>query len=80
MYKQIRFFQKIAKTFGYSNNLISSISSEKLKQIAPRTLESCLKCDKIVQNGVNLLKIDQSIEKMYNQIKLEQPEIIGRTS
>ena len=77
---RLDFSKKIAKTFGYSNNLISSISSEKLKQIAPRTLESCLKCDKIVQNGVNLLKIDQAIEKMYNQIKLEKPEIIGRTS
>ena len=77
---RLDFSKKIAKTFGYSDNLISSISSEKLKQIAPRTLESCLKCDKIVQNGVNLLNIDQSIEKMYNQIKLEKPEIIGKTS
>ena len=77
---RLDFSKKIAKTFGYSNNLISSISSEKLKQIAPRTLESCLNCDKIVQYGVNLLNIDQSIEKMYNQIKLEKPEIIGKTS
>ena len=77
---RLDFSKKIAKTFGYSDNLISSISSEKLKQIAPRTLESCLKCDKIVENGVNLLRIDQSIEKMYNQIKLEKPEIIGKTS
>ena len=77
---RLDFSKKIAKTFEYSDNLISSISSEKLKQIAPRTLESCLKCDKIVQNGVNLLNIDQSIEKMYNQIKLEKPEIIGKTS
>jgi len=77
---RLDFSKKIAKTFGYSDNLISSISSEKLKQIAPRTLESCLKCDKIVENGVNLLKIDQSIKKMYNQIKLEKPEIIGKTS
>ncbi len=77
---RLDFSKKIAKTFGYSDNLISSISSEKLKQIAPRTLESCLKCHKIVQNGVNLLNIDQSIKKMYNQIKLEKPEIIGKTS
>jgi dTDP-4-dehydrorhamnose reductase len=77
---RLDFSKKIAKKFGYSNNLISSISSEKLKQIAPRTLESCLKCDKIIQSGVTLLKIDQSIEKMYNQIKFEKPEIIGKTS
>ena len=77
---RLDFSKKIAKTLGYSDNLISSISSKKLKQIAPRTLESCLKCDKIVENGVNLLRIDQSIEKMYNQIKLEKPEIIGKTS
>jgi len=77
---RLDFSKKIAKTFEYSDNLISSISSEKLKQIAPRTLELCLNCDKIVQNGVNLLNIDQSIKKMYNQIKLEKPEIIGKTS
>ena len=77
---RLDFSKKIAKTFGYSDNLISSISSEKLKQFAPRSLESCLNCDKIVQYGVNLLNIDQSIEKMYNQIKLEKPEIIGRIS
>ena len=77
---RLDFSKKIAKTFGYSNNLISSISSEKLKQIAPRTLESCLKCDKIVKTGSNLLKIEQSIEIMYNQIKLKQPEIIGKIS
>jgi len=77
---RLDFSKKIAKTLGYSDNLISSISSEKLKQFAPRSLESCLNCDKIVQYGVNLLNIDQSIEKMYNQIKLEKPEIIGKTS
>ena len=76
---RLDFSKKIAKTFGYSNDLISSISSKKLKQIAPRSFQSCLKCDKIVENGINLLKIDESIKKMYNQIKVEQPEIIGRT-
>ena len=77
---RLDFSKKIAKTFGYSNDLISPISSKELKQIAPRNLQSCLKCDKIIQKGVNLLKIDQAIEKMHNEIKLEQPEIIGRTS
>ena len=77
---RLDFSKKIAKTLGYSDNLISSISSEKLKQFAPRSLESCLNCDKIVQYGVNLLNIDQSIEKMYNQIKLEKPGIIGKIS
>jgi len=77
---RLDFAKKIAKSFGYSENLITSISSKEFKQIAPRTLESCLKCDKIIQTGINLLKIEQSIEIMYNQIKLKEPEIIGRTS
>ena len=77
---RLDFSKKIAKSFGYSENLITSISSKDFKQLAPRTLKSCLKCDKIIQTGINLLKIEQSIERMYNQIKLEQPEIIGKTS
>jgi dTDP-4-dehydrorhamnose reductase len=77
---RLDFSKKIAKSFGYPENLITSVSSKEFKQIAPRTLESCLKCDKIVKTGSNLLKIEQSIEIMYNQIKLKQPEIIGKIS
>lgn len=75
---RLDFSKKIAKSFGYSENLINSISSKDLKQIAPRTLESCLKCDKIIKTGIKLLKIDQSIEIMYDQIKLKSPEMIGK--
>ena len=77
---RLDFSKKIAEVFGYSENLITSVSSKELKQFAPRALQSCLKCDKIIKTGNNLLTIEQSIEIMHNQIKLKQPEIIGRTS
>ena len=75
---RLDFSKKIAKSFGYSENLINSISSKDLKQIAPRTLESCLKCDKIGEKGIKLLTIDQSIEIMHDQIKIQHPEMLGK--
>ena len=74
------FSKKIARTFGYPDNLITPCSSIELKQLAKRSLKSCLNCDKIIKNGINLLKIDQAIEIMYNQIKKEEPELIGKIS
>ena len=75
---RLDFSKKIAKSFGYSENLINSTSTKKLKQIAPRTLESCLKCNKIVKNGIKLLTIDQSIEIMHDQVKKQHPEMLGK--
>ena len=75
---RLDFSKKIAKSFGYSENLINSIPTKKLKQIAPRTLESCLKCDKISEKGIKLLTIDQSIEIMHDQIKIQHPEMLGK--
>ena len=75
---RLDFSKKIAKSLGYSENLINSISSKDLKQIAPRTLESCLKCDKIAEKGIKLLTIDQSIEIMHDQIKIQHPEMLGK--
>ncbi|MCV0410561.1 SDR family oxidoreductase [Nitrosopumilus sp.] len=77
---RLDFSKKIAKKFGYSDNLITPCSSIELKQIAKRSLKSCLNCDKIVRNGMNLLEIDQAIEIMYTQIKKEEPELIDVTS
>lgn len=75
---RLDFSKKIARSFGYSENLINSTSTKKLKQIAPRTLESCLKCNKIVKNGIKLLTIDQSIEIMHDQVKKQHPEMLGK--
>ncbi len=74
---RLDFSKKLANRFGYSDNNIIPCSSIKLKQIAERSLQSCLNCDKIMKRGVNLLEIDDAIEIMYNQMKKEEPELIG---
>jgi dTDP-4-dehydrorhamnose reductase len=75
---RLDFSKKIAKVFGYSYDLITSCSSSELKQIATRPLKSCLNCKKIVKNGIKLLQIDEAIGIMFNQVKKEQPELVGK--
>ncbi len=74
---RLDFCKRIAKVFGYSDNSINSCSSNELKQIAPRSLQTCLNCDKIVNNGIRLLQIDHAIKIMFNQIKKEQPGLVS---
>lgn len=76
---RLDFSKKLAKKFGYSDSRITPCSSIELKQIAKRPLQSCLNCDKIMGKKVNLLEIDKAIEIMYNQVKKEEPELIGKT-
>jgi len=75
---RLDFSKKLTKRFEYSDYNITSCSSKELKQIAKRPLQSCLNCDKIMKYGANLLKIEDAIEVMYNQIKKEEPELIGK--
>ena len=75
---RLDFCKKIAEIFGYSNNSIKSCSSKELKQIAPRSLQTCLNCNKIMNKGIRLLQIEQAIEIMFNQIKKEQPELVAK--
>ena len=77
---RLDFSKKIANVFGYSDKLISSCSSEELKQIAPRPFKTCLKCEKISKEGMKILEIDQAIKIMFNQVKNKQPDIICRKS
>lgn len=74
---RLDFSKKLAKLFRYSNNFITPCSSEELKQIAKRPLHSCLKCDKIIKNGIKLLELDEAIAIMFDQVKKEQNELIG---
>lgn len=74
---RLDFSRKLAKLFGYSNNYISPCSSEELNQIAKRPMQSCLKCEKIIKNGIKLLEVDQAIEIMFEQVKNKQAELIG---
>ena len=77
---RLNFSKKIAKTFGYSEDFITPCSTKELKQVARRSLQTCLNCEKIVNNGIKLLEIDQAIEIMFNQVKKEQPGLISKYS
>ncbi len=74
---RLDFSRKLVKLFGYSNNDISPCSSEELNQIAKRPMQSCLKCEKIIKNGIKLLEVDQAIKIMFEQVKNKQAELIG---
>lgn len=63
------FTKKIAKIFRFSDKNIIPIVTKDLNQFALRPLQTCLNCDKIIKEGINLLDLDESIEIMYNQIK-----------
>jgi len=75
---RLDFCKKIVKLFGYSDNSIKSCSSKELKQIAPRSLQTCLNCNKITNDGIKLLEIDQAIKIMFNQIKKERSELVAK--
>ena len=77
---RLDFSKKIANMFGYSQNSIIPCSSKELKQIAERSLQSCLNCDKIMKKGIKLLQIEQAIEIMFNQIKKEQSDLVALES
>jgi len=71
------FSKKIAKKFGFSDNLITEISSKDLHQFALRPSKTCLDCSKIIKNGIKLSNLDEALNTMYNQIKEEDPIMIS---
>lgn len=68
---RLDFSRKIAKKFGFSENLITEISLKDLNLLAPRPSKTCLDCSKIIKNGIKLSSLDDSLDTMYNQIKKE---------
>ena len=73
------FTKKIAKVFGYDKNLITSISSNNFNQFAKRPLLLCLDCSKIIKTGVKIHEVDSSLNKLYEQIKKLEPELISNS-
>ena len=71
--------KKIAKVFGYDKNLITSISSNNFNQFAKRPLLLCLDCSKIIKTGVKIHEVDSSLNKLYEQIKKLEPELISNS-
>jgi len=70
------FAKKIANKFGFSEQLVSEISSKDLAQFAPRPTKTCLNCSKIQKVGIPLSNMDQSLEILFNQIKEKNPTMI----
>ena len=75
---RFEFAKKIALKFGYSESLISEISSEELNQFAPRPTKTCLDCSKIQKNNINLHSLDESLDMLFSTIKKYEPKLIHR--
>ena len=75
---RFEFAKKIALKFGYSESLISEISSEELNQFAPRPTKTCLDCSKIQKNNINLHSLDESLDMLFSTIKKHEPKLIHR--
>ncbi len=71
------FAKKIANKFGFSEYLISEISSKDLEQFASRPTKTCLNCSKIKKMGISLSSMDQALDNLFNQIKEKQPRMIS---
>jgi len=73
------FTKKIANIFGYDENLITSIPSNDLNQFAKRPLLTCLDCSKIIKMGIKIHEVDSSLNRLYQQIKKLEPELISNS-
>ena len=73
------FTKKIAKVFGYDKNLITSVSSNDFNQFAKRPLLTCLDCSKIIKEGIKIHEVDSSLNRLYEQIKKLEPELISNS-
>lgn len=75
---RFEFAKKIAIKFGYSESLISPISTKELNQFAPRPSKTCLDCTKIQENAVNLTSIDESLDTLFTIIEKNNPKLINK--
>ena len=73
---RFEFAKKIAIKFGYSESLISPISTKELNQFAPRPSKTCLDCTKIQKNNIKLTSIDESIDVLFSIIEKYNPKLI----
>ena len=73
---RFEFAKKIATKFGYSESLISPISTKELNQFAPRPSKTCLDCTKIQKNDIKLTSIDESLDMLFLIIEKYNPKLI----
>jgi len=73
------FAKKLTSKFSFSQDLISIISSNELNQFAKRPLNTCLDCSKLIKTGIKLYTLDDSLEKLCNQINKLDSSLIHNT-
>ena len=75
---RFEFAKIIATKFGYSESLISSISSKELNQFATRPSKTCLDCSKIQKNDINLTTLNESLDILFSKIQKNEPTLIHK--
>ena len=72
------FALQIAKIMGHPRNLIRSIETKELVQVAKRPMQSCLSSDKVQEKlGIQLPDVQQSLFIMRSQMEVEAPSLLG---
>ena len=73
------FSKKLAKEFGYDENLIQPTDSSQFKQKAKRPSYSCLDCTKAIKEfDLNLLTTENSLKIMKEQVETEAPHLLSK--
>ena len=70
---------KLAQTINFNADLVRPITSDQLKQIAPRPKNSCLNCSKVMKDlGVKLLTVDESLQLMKKESEAEMYDLLHK--
>ena len=76
---RFEFSKKLAKEFGYDENLIQPTDSSQFKQKAKRPSYSCLDNAKAIKEfDLNLLTTEQALEIMKEQVEKEAPHLLSK--
>jgi len=76
---RFEFSKKLAKEFGYDENLIQPTDSSQFKQKAKRPSYSCLDSAKAKKEfNLNLLTTEDALKIMEEQVKKEAPHLLSK--
>ena len=71
------FSKKLAKVFGYDENMVTPTDSSKFKQKAKRPSYSCLDCSKAINDfNLKLYKTEDALQLMKIQVEKDAPHLI----
>jgi len=73
------FIIKFAQIMNFDTALVKPITSDQLKQIAPRPKNVCLNCNKVMKDlGAKLLTIDESLQRMKKESEGEMYDLLHK--